>query len=157
MAEKLDPYARGKHSKWPFPEKVEVQGHMVVISKFRGEDRGLELIVPYSRVVPRYDIHELMLTDEESARPGATVQRMTILGFFQVDRGGVLSWGDEVWIGNQMVGELAGFDLTHLPNHLNIVLVAKTRLSGVELGLKLGDSVSFKGPGVVELPDPSGS
>lgn len=49
--------------------------------------------------------------------------------------------GDKVQIERKFVGEIAGFDQTHLPNHQNIVMKAKEIRSGVELGMRLGDRI----------------
>ncbi len=142
-----EPYARGRHKKYPMPFKLEVPGRMVVISNNRHDDRGLHLITPFTRAVLQHELHELMLTDERDARPGAVVNRTATLGFFEVNRTGLLAWGDELWIGNRLVGEVVGFDLTHFPNHMNVVCVAKEeRLDGVAMGLKLDDPLRFRIP-----------
>ena len=48
---------------------------------------------------------------------------------------------DEITVGGKCVGRIAGFDETHMPNHLNIVIKAEERVPGAELGLELGDKV----------------
>jgi len=55
--------------------------------------------------------------------------------------GGIVAVGDKVQIERKFVGEIAGFDQTHLPNHQNIVMKAKEIRSGVELGMRLGDRI----------------
>jgi hypothetical protein len=37
-----------------------------------------------------------------------------------------------------------GFDLTHFPNHMNLLIGARERKTGLELGLNLGDIVTFR-------------
>jgi len=142
-----EPYARGRHKKYPIPFKREVPGQMVAICNNVHDDRGLHLITPFTRAVLQHELHELMVTDEQDARPGSVVNRTATLGFFEVSRSGLLAWGDELWIGNRLVGEVVGFDLTHFPNHMNVVcLVKDKRLDGVTMGLKLGDQLRFKLP-----------
>lgn len=51
--------------------------------------------------------------------------------------------GDELRIDGKLVGTLAGFDETHMPNHLNIVMHGEES-DGEERGLKVGDSVVFR-------------
>ena len=40
------------------------------------------------------------------------------------------------------IGTIAGFDDTHMPNHMNIVIAQDRLQSGAELGLKLEEPVS---------------
>lgn len=141
-----EPYARGRHKKYPFPAKSEVPGRMMVVADNKHDDRGLHLIVPFTRAVVQHELHELMVTDEKGARPGAEVNRVGTLGFFEINRTGLLAWGDELWINDRLVGEVIGFDLTHFPNHLNVVCYSSERLTGIEMGLAVDDPVRFKLP-----------
>lgn len=142
-----DPYAAGKFAANPYARKSAVQGPLVVVLQGRMEDRGLALITPISRCLRRHDVHELILTDEPDARPGARVDRIAYLGFFAVAAGGVLVSGDEVSLDGRPLGVLAGFDETHMPNHLNIVIRTDRLLSGVEQNARLGAEVAFRLPG----------
>ena len=58
--------------------------------------------------------------------------------FFEVKIGGIVVVGDKVSVGDRVIGEVAGFDVTHMPNHMNIVVKAKER---TKLGVKLGEKV----------------
>ena len=49
--------------------------------------------------------------------------------------------GDEVKINGQVIGKIAGFDETHMPNHYNIVIYGTDRISGNERNLDLNDEV----------------
>lgn len=140
----IDPYKAGMFARNPYALKTDVGGRLVVVLDGKLEGRGLQLINPISRAVARYQVHELMLTDEDSAGPGAEVNAIAYLGFVEIDRGGVLVAGDQVWVGQRLVGELAGFDETHMPNHLNIVIRSKGRQSGWEQGIPLGAVASFR-------------
>jgi hypothetical protein len=79
------------------------------------------------------------------SRPGPSgrADRVAYLGFVEFSQGGVLLTGDEVRIGSTLVGTIAGYDETHMPNHLNIVLTGSPWSSGVERGIALGQAVSF--------------
>lgn len=142
-----DPYAAGKFAANPYARKSTVQGELVVVLQGRMEDRGLALITPISRCIRRHDVHELILTDEAEAGPGKQVNRIAYLGFFAVELGGVIVSGDEVYLDGRAVGVLAGYDETHMPNHLNIVIRTDRLLTGVEHGAPLGATVSFRWPG----------
>jgi hypothetical protein len=139
----IDPYTSGKFKADPYAAKTPVSGSLAVVLRTRMEDRGLALIKQPSRCVRRYDIHELILTDEADAKPGAAVNRIAYLGFLEIEQGGVIVSGDGVWLDGRHIGTLAGFDETHMPNHLNIVIRAAALADGLELGAALGMSVKF--------------
>jgi len=46
--------------------------------------------------------------------------------------------GDDLYVSGNKIGTIAGFDITHMPNHLNIVISSEERISGKEQGLELG-------------------
>lgn len=138
-----DPYAAGLVEPRAFPRKRDVVGQLVVVSRNRIEGRKLELIEPRTRCINRFEVHELIVTDEE-ADPGAEVENVAYWGFFETEQGGVLQVGDLVEVGGRRLARLAGFDLSHAPNHLNIVLRAEARTTGLEHDFKLGDRVVFR-------------
>ncbi len=141
----LDPYANNLLDvEMPCADKTPVVGRLCCILHARAEQRGLQLATFPSRAVQQHEIHELILTAEERAEPGREINRIAYLGFFEILVGGVLWSGDRVEIGERCVGTLAGYDLTHFPNHLNIVVCAGEPVStGLEFGFHLGDSVTF--------------
>lgn len=140
-----DPYANKKFNKNPYAKKAGLRGNLVVLLDSALADRGLELIKPVSRCVKKYDVHELILTDE-AALPGNIVNNIAYLGFIEFESGGVILKGDEVYVGDNLVGHIAGFDETHMPNHLNIVITTTNLKSGAELGLDVGMTVTIRMP-----------
>ena len=54
--------------------------------------------------------------------------------------------GDAVLLSRKKIGEIVGFDETHLPNHYNIVFRSNELLTGVSLGLRLMEKVTFRPP-----------
>lgn len=121
-----------------------VMGRLVTILASSHDSRGLKLIKSYSRALPQYSIHELIATDESDVPTGGTIQKIAYLGFFEVTQGGCLIIGDELTISEKKIGKILGFDETHEPNHINIVISVKERKSGKELGLHLEDKLQFK-------------
>jgi len=136
-----DPYARGMFKQNPYAKKSEIKGELVVLLRGKYPDRGLNLIKPISRALNAGEVHELIVTDED-VKPGGTVNSIAYIGFFAVSQPGVIVIGDEVQIGDKLIGSLAGYDETHMPNHLNIVIRGSTE-DGEERGLGLGDEVVF--------------
>ncbi len=139
-----DPYLQNPGVLRPAYPRSPTEGKLVAVLRTKREDRGLQLIYPLSRCIRRYDIHELIITDEVEAGAGREVHNVAYLGFVEFDRGGVILAGDKVIIGDAMVGELVGFDETHAPNHVNILIRGPERESGMTRGLKLGAPVRFE-------------
>jgi len=135
-----DPYARNMFGQFnPYYAKIPVPGRLVVVLDGIFEERGLQLIRQSSRAIKKNEVHEFIITDEQ-AKPGDTVNRIAYLGFAEFSAGGVVIVGDPVFIENQQVGRIAGFDETHMPNHLNIVL-SGNRKPGKEWGVALNDQI----------------
>jgi len=116
-----DPYARGMFKENPYARKLDVTGKLVVLLRGKYPDRGLNLIKPISRGLNAGEVHELIVTNQD-ARPGDKVDPIAYEGFFAVEQPGVIVAGDELIIGGKYLGILAGYDETHMPNHLNIVI-----------------------------------
>lgn len=118
----------------------DVLGRVVVVLRGKTDQRGLQLEAHRSRATPRYEIHELMLTDE-AAETSTSVDRVGLIAFFEVLHGGVILVGGSVYLGHRLLGSVAGFNETHMPNHLNVCLRADALIDGEELGLQPGDIV----------------
>ncbi|MBC7338376.1 MAG: hypothetical protein H5U04_00675 [Firmicutes bacterium] len=136
---------RGQQPPARFVRHRPVTGVVVAVLAGSLPDRGLELIPQPSRVLCRGEVHELILTTEEAA-PGSRVDAISYLGFFEVKQGGVVVVGDDLRVRGSVIGEIAGFDATHLPNHLNVVVRGKVALDGLAWRFGLGDPVVIGGP-----------
>jgi hypothetical protein len=84
------------------------------------------------------------MTDEPDAAPGREVNRVGYLGFVEILDGGVIIKGDEVLLDDELIGHIAGFDETHMPNHQNIVIAGDSRATGAERGIRLESRVTFR-------------
>lgn len=139
-----DPYQNGMFTHNPYYAKSDIRGRLAAILDGRLENRGLELIAQASRCVLKNEIHELIASDEPGLGAGSKVEKVAYLAFMEIRRAGVLTIGDEVLRDGRLVGIVAGFDETHMPNHLNIVISVGERRTGAELELKLGDRITFR-------------
>lgn len=139
-----DPYQSGMFKENPYHAKSDVHGELQVVLAGCYENRGLCLIQPISRCVCRHQVHELIISDEAGIGPGATVNKIAYVGFVSLQTSGVILVGDEVLINEGCIGHVAGFDQTHMPNHLNIVIKSDMRTSGAQRGLSLQSSVLFR-------------
>ncbi|MBP8614175.1 MAG: hypothetical protein KBI40_04890 [Firmicutes bacterium] len=140
MAEQ-DPYTRKLVTTNYYADKSILSARVVAVLRGELENRNLELIPQPSRVVKQGEIHELIVTDEESS-PGKKVQRIAYVAFVEFLSGGVLLSEDLVFAGNRLLGSIAGYDMAHFPNHMNIVINGE-RLSGEESGVTVGTPVFF--------------
>lgn len=122
-----------------YGDKQPVEGKIVALLHIVFEDRGLTLIESKSRTMKLHEIHELMITDEY-AEPGGGANRVRPIGFFEISKPGLIVVGDGVWVQDRFLGKLVGYDLTHMPNHINVV-VRSENLS--EPRLRVGDKVRF--------------
>lgn len=137
----MDPYRNQMFKTDPYFAKSVLAGTLVVVLDGQFPARGLKLIPQPSRAICRNQIHELIITDQE-AGPGSTVNPIAYLGFVEFTQGGVMVAGDRVVVNGEDIGVICGFDETHMPNHLNIVLRGE-RVSGRMRNLTLEQQVKF--------------
>lgn len=116
---------------------------IVKVLRHRRDDRGMTLEPHLSRCVRAGEIHELVTTDESSARAGDRVDRVGFLGFAEMTCGGVLDVGDRVTVDGRLVGRVLGFDACHWPNHYNVLIAADAPVSGADLALAPEQVVRF--------------
>ena len=120
-----------------------VDGTVVTVLDSTHEQRGLKLIPTYSRALPKYSIHELIATDETGQQPGGTANRIAYLAFFEVTQGGCVIVGETLLVDGEPVGQISGFDETHEPNHINIIIGVHKRRTGPELKIGVGSKIKF--------------
>ena len=123
-----------------------VNGAVVTVLDSTHEARGLKLISTYSRALRKNSIHELIATDEADKKPGGTVDRIAYLAFFEVNRGGCVLVGETLRLGQRPIGRVVGFDETHEPNHVNIIIGMNQRKTGRQLKFSVGKKIRFAQP-----------
>lgn len=129
----------------PTYPRSALRANFVAVMNLRVDARGFQLIPQSTRCIRRFDVHELIVT-EEPAAPGRKADRVAYLGFVEFQVGGVMAVGDHVCLREQVIGVIAGFDDTHMPNHQNIVVRVAAAASGSELQIALGQLVEFTPP-----------
>jgi hypothetical protein len=139
-----EPYEAKMLLKSPKLVRKRLEARFVAVSDSRRENRGSRLIYPRTRCFNKYDVHELMATDEEDLSPGKSFNRSATLGFIEFTESGVVVEGDAVIMGNQKIGKIIGFDETHFPNHMNILIKSAKRISGIERRIHPDDVVIFE-------------
>ncbi len=123
-----------------------VAGAVVTVLNSTHETRGLQLISTYSRALKKNSIHELIATDETDKKPGDAADRIAYLAFFEVTRGGCIIVGETLFVDGKPIGQIIGFDETHEPNHINIVIGVKQRRTGPQLKISVGSKIKFVRP-----------
>jgi hypothetical protein len=127
-----------------YGDRRPVEGEIIALLHVSFKDRGLKLLDTKSRAVLKHEIHELMITDEKAAAPGGGADRVTAIAFFEITSGGLIVTGDDVTVSERRLGELVGYDMNHMPNHMNILVRAPTV---DEPPLAVGDKIVFHRPG----------
>ena len=140
-----DPHEQKRVTRDHYYQKTELTGRLFAILDWQVTDRDLTLIPHLSRAVRRGEVLEIILTDEKDAQPGDTINRVAYIGFIEMGETGLLVSGDRVKIGEEEIGDLIGFDETHMPNHLNVVLRVDEPKTGREMDLKLEALCIFAG------------
>jgi len=140
-----DPYARKLVNRDFYQSKADIKAKVVVVLDGMLENRELHLIQPISRAFSQGALIELIGTDDRKAAPGTTVNAIAYIGFVELLTGGVLLAGDPVTCNGKTIGTIAGYDDTHMPNHQNTILAMEKRISGMDLGMKIGDEIIIKG------------
>lgn len=118
-----------------------VLGKIIALLHITFDERKLELVSARSRGLRKYEIHELMVTDEITARPGGGVDRVSAIAFFEINEGGLVVVGDKISIGGRYLGKVAGYNMTHMPNHMNLLVKADS----LEVDpLKIGEKIEIR-------------
>jgi len=144
--------APGDDSRLRYTAKRNVEGELLYIFCMRADNRYMSLETLVTRALRAGEVHELIVSSSPGLAPGADVPDVAYVGFFEVDRAGIAEVGDEVFVGDRLLGRLAGFDLTHMPNHMNIVVASAEAATGAELGLEVGTRVRLCTPAGGQAP-----
>lgn len=126
-------------------DRREAHARIVLVYRHKRHGRGMQLAPYWTRCVRPGDVDELVVTvrGDGSSDDPSLVEDVGYIGFVEFDRGSVVVVGDSVLLGDRPLGTLIGFDETHAPNHLNLVVEARELLSGAELQVAVEDTVRF--------------
>lgn len=144
--DRRDPYSTPYDSVRANYPRSATNGIFVAVLHRTVQDRGLVLIRQHARCIRKGEIHELILTEETEAAPGGEADKIAYLGFIEFACGGVIVSGDRLSINGGHVGELVGYDETHMPNHMNILVRGPGLVPGYARGIMPGDRFEFRSP-----------
>lgn len=124
-------------------QRLEVKANTVAILNTVYKKRGMKLNSEKTRAVRYGEIHEVICTDEKAAGPEKIINSIAGLCFMEITQGGLIVAGDQVLIENKFIGEVVGFDYSHMPNHMNIVIRCLNKKSGKQLELIVSNKIKF--------------
>lgn len=117
-----------------FSTKLDVQGRWVAIMEHRRSDRAMQPSAFKTRCLKQSEIHEFIICEEPPSET-TPINNVSYLGFGEIQQGGVVEVGDWLYIQDALMGQILGFDETHMPNHLNILIQSNSLVTGHSLGL----------------------
>ena len=142
-----DPYEDGLIDKDPFSKVASIKFKIVAVLDISFENRRMDLMDTFSRSIVKNSVVEFALTSEKNIRPGKIVDSVQYIGFGAAQMSGQATVGRKVSIEGHYIGTVLGFNDTHSPNHLNVVIGNESRY-GIkylnEKELKLGDLLNIK-------------
>jgi hypothetical protein len=107
-----------------------------VVSEVKAKGGELLLSKNWSRSIKIGEIHEIMLT-ESVISPGESLPEFTAIAFFETTQGSHSVIGDKLYLNDADVGVLVGYEMNHMPNHMNIVFKIEGELPEFNLGDKI--------------------
>lgn len=138
----MDPYTQfGMTVDEMYADTRPVRGNVAAVMDFSLPERTFELIESPTRVFEQESIHEIICVHEDDAPLGEPVTGATYVGFVEIEAGGVVLRGNHLSIDGDPIGTVVGFDLTHAPNHMNVLCQASEPQTGSELGVTTDDDV----------------
>jgi hypothetical protein len=128
---------------WP---RAPMTGRWVAVMEHRRLTRGMKLERWQTRAVCAGAVHELMTTPAPPEPGSDRVDEVAYLGFAEFGAG-LLAVGDAVREADgTLLGHVLGFDDTHLPNHMNVILLSEDRRTGRRRGLTPGSGLHVVSP-----------
>ena len=117
---------------------LRIESRFVAVMHTAQADRGMVASEFHTRCVQRSEVHELIcMRQDESGL--VDLNDAWYLGFIEFSSGCVLAKGMRFEYNGKKLGTLVAFDMTHTPNHLNILLATPRPRTGREQGIQAGD------------------
>lgn len=107
-------------------------------------DREMEKGSFATRCVQAGEVHELVAVNAGTLDNGK-YHGASYLGFVTFNGPAVIYLGESLFIEGKFIGVLGGFDYTHFPNHMNILIETEQPTNGKTLGIIVGQRAEFSG------------
>src|SRR4051812_37525310 len=112
-----------------FSEKIRIRGRWVAVMNHACNDQGMVLNAFRTRCLKQGEIHEFVVCRQDPA-VGGLIDTVAYLGFGEIVVGGVVEVGDPLYLDEELIGKIVGFDDTCMPNYFTIVIRSKTLITG---------------------------
>jgi predicted dehydrogenase len=132
------------------------QARIIRLLGRRTAERGITVNDNSSCCIRRGEIHSFFVTDEADIKPGSRIDHTEDIGFAEFMTPAVIEAGDNMYIGNRLLGKIAGFDAWNYPNHYDILIKAPSRLTADDLKHRIGDVISIAPDTTIKV-DPTSS
>lgn len=126
-----------------YASKLPIHLTLVAVMPDTRKDRNLKLSEFVTRCFAKDEIHEFLVANEWDGARDAIFNDVSYIGFMRFDQGGEKVITED----GQVVGEVIGFDMTHAPNHMNIVLASSSNQTGAERGFVAAQKLVIEGYG----------
>jgi hypothetical protein len=110
-----------------------------VVAEVNASGGKLQLSKPWSRSINIGETHEIMPTSSIHS-PGEDLPGFTAIAFFEATQGGHSVIGDILYLNDIGVATPIGYEINHMPNHMNIVFA----IEGEYPEFKLGDQIKIQ-------------
>ena len=131
-----------------YASKLPIRLTLVAVMPDTRKDRNLRLSEFVTRCFAKDEIHEFLVANEWDGDRDAIFNDVSYIGFMRFDQGGVVAVGEKILAEDgQVMGEVIGFDLTHAPNHMNLVLASSSNQTGAERGFVAAQRFIIEGYG----------
>ncbi|MBF4622770.1 Gfo/Idh/MocA family oxidoreductase [Clavibacter sp. VKM Ac-2872] len=136
--------ARRRHTRLRMASKLDVETRVIRTLFHETDRRGMVLGQQGSACFSSGEIHELVVTTDCTDIAGGTVDHVGYLGFIEFRAGAMITRGDTFWYDGACLGEFAGVDESHMPNHLNIILRSERVITAEDVDLRPGDAIVIR-------------
>ena len=117
---------------------------VMVLGHSRAE-REMEQGKYMTRCIKAGEVHELVAVAAHTLSDGK-YHGASYIGFAEFNSSAVIHVGEKVFLGAAYVGVVGGFDYTHFPNHINILIEAEHPRDGQTLRITTGQKGRFGAP-----------
>ncbi len=129
-----------------YSSKSSIKFRIKAVMKNKRIDRKLKLSEYVTRCINKNQLHEFLIANDWNNDKNKLLNDISYIGFMECIECGVIEIGDNFSDDNgTIVGTIIGFDYTHMPNHMNIVLKSVSTETGKERNYKVNQEFEIKG------------
>ena len=129
-----------------YSSKSSIKFRIKAVMKNKRIDRKLKLSEYVTRCINKNQLHEFLIANDWNNDKNKLLNDISYIGFMECTECGVIEIGDTISDDKGIiVGTVIGFDYTHMPNHMNIVLKSASEETGKERNYKVNQEFEING------------